>query len=183
MKKTLVEFDSIVEDARNIFKKKLNEYGCSWRIFRMGSLTDQIFIKIIRVRNIQEKKNQKIKDETILESFMAILNYAIIGLIQLKKGSSSYVDIKEDQAINYYNIEVEKTKKLMQDKNYDYNEAWRLMSEGSLTDMVFQKLIRVKHIEENEKDPFILNKKIEEQYIDIINYAIFFLIKAKEKLN
>lgn len=181
MDKTSLSFDLITKEAKKIFQDKLNSYGCSWRVFRIESLTDQIFIKISRARSIQEKKIQKIKDETLKDDFIAILNYSLIGLIQLEKGSDIHLDMDPKEALVCYESQVGEAKNLMKSKNHDYDEAWKLMSLGSLTDMILQKIFRLKHIGEHEKDPILLVQKTKEQYIDIVNYAIFFLIRIQEK--
>ena len=149
MEKTLVEYDSIIDICLDIFTKKLKDYGSAWRILRISSLTDQIFIKAQRIRSIELKGIQKV-DEGIEKEFIGIVNYAVIGLTQIKLGiSDSIDDVKNEEAINLFKSITSEAKNLMIAKNHDYGEAWRDMRISSLTDLILQKLLRVKKIEDN----------------------------------
>ena len=175
MKKTIAEYDSIIKNCKDIFAKKMKDYGSAWRILRISSLTDQIFIKAQRIRSIEQKGIQKI-DEGTKNEFIGIVNYAIIGLIQLDLGVSEQSEEMEyNQVIRHFDKQVNIAKDLMTAKNHDYGEAWRDMRITSLTDLIIQKLIRVKKIEENSGKT-IVSEGIDANYQDIINYAIFALI-------
>ncbi len=174
MAATEVEYLKVIDQCRDLFEKKMKDYGSAWRILRISSLTDQIYIKAQRIRSLQLNKNKKINEDEIPE-FMGIINYSIMGLIQLEKGVSDKPDFTPNQILSFYNEKVESTFELMLAKNHDYGEAWRDMRITSLTDLIIQKLIRVKKIEENSGNT-IVSEGIDANYQDIINYAVFALI-------
>ena len=174
MADTSKQYDKIVETCRNLFINKMKDYGSAWRILRLPSLTDQIFIKTQRIRGLQQNEVQKV-DEGQVSEFIGIINYSIMALIQLEKGVVEQPDLNIDESIIEYNKNVEIAKKLMMDKNHDYGEAWRDMRVSSLTDLILQKLLRVKQIEDN-KGKTIVSEGIDANYQDMINYAIFALI-------
>jgi hypothetical protein len=157
----------------------MKDYGSAWRILRLSSLTDQIFIKAQRIRSIQELKHKKINEDEQVE-FIGIINYSIMTLIQLKLGVSESPDIDLKKALKEYDIEKNKTFDLMIAKNHDYGEAWKDMRVSSLTDLIIQKLLRVKQIE-NNKGKTIISEGISANYMDIINYSIFALIHLNNK--
>jgi len=176
MEKTISEYDSIIKKCEDIFAKKMKDYGSAWRILRISSLTDQIFIKAQRIRSIEDKGLQKV-DEGVIPEFIGIVNYSIIGLIQLELGvAEQEEEIQYDQVMNLFDKYALKAKKLMLDKNHDYGEAWRDMRGSSLTDLILQKLLRVKQIEDNDRSTLI-SEGIDANYLDMLNYAVFALIK------
>ena len=176
MEKTISEYDSIIKKCEDIFAKKMKDYGSAWRILRISSLTDQIFIKAQRIRSIEDKGLQKV-DEGVIPEFIGIVNYSIIGLIQLELGvAEQEEEIQYDQVMNLFDKYTLKAKKLMMDKNHDYGEAWRDMRGSSLTDLILQKLLRVKQIEDNDRSTLI-SERIDANYLDMLNYAVFALIK------
>lgn len=175
MEQTIQEYDIAMSKCKDIFSKKMKDYGCAWRILRLPSLTDQIFIKAQRIRSIEEKGTQKV-GEDIRNEFIGIVNYSIIALIQLSKGVVDQPDMEAEEAIELYAEFAEDAKQLMMAKNHDYGEAWRDMRVSSLTDLILQKLLRVKQIEDNEGKTLI-SEGIDANYFDMINYAIFALIK------
>ena len=174
MSATEVEYLKVIDQCRDLFEKKMKDYGSAWRILRISSLTDQIYIKAQRIRSLQLNKNKKINEDEIPE-FIGIINYSIMGLIQLEKGVSDKPDFTPNQILSFYNEKVESTFELMLAKNHDYGEAWRNMRITSLTDLIIQKLIRIKKIEENSGNT-IVSEGIDANYQDIINYAVFALI-------
>ncbi len=171
---TSKQYNKIIDTCRSLFINKMKDYGSAWRILRLPSLTDQIFIKTQRVRGLQQNEVQKV-DEGQVSEFIGIINYSIMALIQLEKGVVEQPDLNIDESIIEYNKNVEIAKKLMMDKNHDYGEAWRDMRVSSLTDLILQKLLRVKQIEDN-KGKTIVSEGIDANYQDMINYAIFALI-------
>ena len=180
MKDTISEYNSIIKNCRDIFAKKMKDYGSAWRILRISSLTDQIFIKAQRIRSIEQKGFQKIEEGSFNE-FVGIVNYSVIGLIQLDIGVSEQAeDIEYNEAINRFDKMINMAKELMLDKNHDYGEAWRDMRVSSLTDLILQKLLRVKQIEDNQGSTLI-SEGVDANYLDMLNYAVFALIKLKEK--
>ncbi|SFS59188.1 DUF1599 domain-containing protein [Lutibacter maritimus] len=178
MQQTSKQYDEVIEKCRTLYSNKLKDYGSAWRILRLPSLTDQIFIKAQRIRQLQENSTRKV-DEGEVSEFIGIINYAIMALIQLEKGVVEQPDLTMDEAIKLYDKHVSITKKLMEDKNHDYGEAWRDMRVSSLTDLILQKLLRVKQIEDN-KGKTIVSEGIDANYQDMINYAVFALIHLKE---
>ena len=178
MEKTISEYDSIIKKCEDIFAKKMKDYGSAWRILRIRSLTDQIFIKAQRIRSIDQKGLQRV-DEGVISEFIGIVNYSIIGLIQLDLGiveQSEELDF--DTAMNLFEKYTLQAKNLMIDKNHDYGEAWKDMRVSSLTDLILQKLLRVKQIENNDRSTLI-SEGIDANYLDMLNYAVFALIKLK----
>jgi hypothetical protein len=157
----------------------MSDYGSAWRILRIPSLTDQIFIKAQRIRQLQENENRKIEEDEIPE-FIGIINYSVMALIQIDKGVVDQPDLNVDEATQLYDTYIGKTKALMEDKNHDYGEAWRDMRISSLTDLILQKLLRVKQIENNEGKTLV-SEGIDANYQDMINYAVFALILMDEK--
>ena len=171
---TSKQYNNIIETCRALFINKMKDYGSAWRILRLPSLTDQIFIKTQRIRGLQQNEVQKV-DEGQVSEFIGIINYSIMALIQLERGVVEHPDLNIDESIFEYNKNVEIAKKLMMDKNHDYGEAWRDMRVSSLTDLILQKLLRVKQIEDN-KGKTLVSEGIDANYQDMINYAIFALI-------
>lgn len=174
MSNTSQQYDAVIEICRDLYSKKTKDYGTAWRILRLPSLTDQIFIKAQRIRSLQENEIRKI-DEGEASEFIGIINYSIMALIQLEKGVADQPDLNPEQAIALYDSKVTLTKKLMEAKNHDYGEAWRDMRVSSLTDLILQKILRVKQIEDN-KGKTIVSEGIDANYQDMINYAVFALI-------
>lgn len=174
MKNTSQEYDKVIGTCRELFVKKMNDYGSAWRILRLPSLTDQIFIKAQRIRSLQENEVRKV-DEDETGEFIGIINYCIMALIQIDLGIASHPDLDVVQASKLYDEKIMLTKKLMLDKNHDYGEAWREMRVSSLTDLILQKLLRVKQIEDN-KGKTLVSEGIDANYQDMINYSVFALI-------
>ncbi|MDR0700679.1 MAG: DUF1599 domain-containing protein [Tannerella sp.] len=175
MADTKEQFETVIELCRGIFEKKLKDYGPSWRIMRPESITDQILIKGKRIRSLEIKKESKI-NEGIKPEFIGIVNYGIIGLIQMELGFSDDGDVSVAEAIELYDKHMTAVKELMYAKNHDYDEAWRLMRISSYTDMILTKLNRVKEIE-NNAGKVAVSEGIDSNYKDIVNYALFGLIK------
>ncbi len=171
------QFDAVIAVCRAIFEKKLKDYGPSWRIMRPQSITDQIYIKANRIRNLEIKGVSEV-DEGIKPEFVAIVNYGIIGLIQLELDFSDIVDLDSRKAIELYDKYMDKTKNLMYAKNHDYGEAWRCMRISSYTDLILTKIHRTKQIENNDGQTLI-SEGIDANYMDMINYALFGLIKLE----
>ncbi|MCL2650973.1 MAG: DUF1599 domain-containing protein [Candidatus Azobacteroides sp.] len=171
------QFDHVICLCRELFEKKLNDYGASWRIMRPQSITDQIFIKANRIRSL-ETKGTNLIDEGIKSEFIGIVNYGVIGLIQLELGYSDTVDISEKQALELYNKHITASKELMYAKNHDYDEAWRSMRISSYTDFILTKIYRTKQIESKEGKTLI-SEGVDANYMDMVNYALFGLIKLE----
>jgi hypothetical protein len=178
MKKTNQQYDEIVAICRSVFTRKMNDYGTAWRILRPPSITDQIYIKARRIRTIEEKGVAKV-DEGVRPEFIGIVNYAIMGLIQLELGPSEN-ELDKEKTTELYNSWFGKAKSLMQDKNHDYGEAWRKMRISSYTDLILMKLKRTKQIEDNEGKT-TESEGVDANYLDIINYAVFALIKIENE--
>lgn len=178
MENTLNQFQAVIGGCKSLFEKKLKDYGPAWRILRMPSLTDQIYIKVARIRSLQEKEVQKI-DEGQESEFIGIINYSIIALIQLELGIADQLDISNEKAIELYTQKAELAQQLMMDKNHDYGEAWRDMRVSSITDMILQKVLRVKQIEDN-KGKLLVSEGLDANYLDMVNYAVFALILLGE---
>ena len=179
MQRTSQQYDKVTARCRALFVDKMSDYGSAWRILRLPSLTDQIFIKAQRIRQLQENNVRKVDEDEIPE-FIGIINYSIMALIQIEKGIADQPDIKLEEASALYDKHIAETKNLMEDKNHDYGEAWREMRVSSLTDLILQKLLRVKQIE-NNKGKTIVSEGIDANYQDMINYAIFALILMSEE--
>lgn len=175
MADTKQEFENVISQCREVYEKKLKDYGSSWRIMRPQSITDQIFIKANRIRSLEVKGVSKV-GEGILPEFVAIVNYGIIGLIQLEKGYSDNIDISNEEALRLYDHYMKITKELMFAKNHDYDEAWRSMRVSSYTDLILMKLYRTKEIESNGGKT-IISEGVDANYMDMVNYALFGLIK------
>jgi len=172
------QYDKAIEKCNNLFLKKTKDYGTSWRVLRTISVVDQIFIKALRIRTIQEKKEQKVGDD-IQSEFIGILNYGIIGLIQLMINKPSIEDLSFEEVSNLYDTQVAVAKETMEAKNHDYGEAWRDMSQESFADLILVKLLRVRQILANDGNTLV-SEGIDANYIDIINYAAFALILIDE---
>ncbi|MBD0778010.1 DUF1599 domain-containing protein [Maribacter sp. ANRC-HE7] len=178
MQQTSEQYDAVIKICRDLFQKKMKDYGSAWRILRLPSLTDQIFIKAQRIRGLQENEVQKV-DEDERSEFIGIINYSIMALIQLEKGVVDQPDLSEEEAVTLFDKHAKVTKSLMEDKNHDYGEAWRDMRVSSLTDLILQKLLRVKQIEDN-KGATLVSEGIDANYQDMVNYAVFAMIHLKE---
>ena len=177
MQKTLEQYDNVTSKCKELFEKKMYDYGSAWRILRLSSLTDQIFIKAQRIRGLQKNSIQKV-DEGEADEFIGIINYSVMALIQIEKGVSEIPDLEDKECMQLYDTMINKTRDLMMNKNHDYGEAWREMRVSSLTDLILQKLLRVKQIEDNQGSTLV-SEGIDANYTDIINYAIFALIHLK----
>jgi hypothetical protein len=176
---TADQYKKVIQNCRAIFEKKGMDYGTAWRILRASSLTDQLFIKAQRIRTIQENKMSKV-DEGVYDEFVAIVNYCVMGLIQLELGVlNDEMDL--DQALNRYDEKTKLAFDLMENKNHDYGEAWRDMRISSLTDLIMMKILRTKQIEDNQGKTLI-SEGIDANYLDMLNYAVFALIKMDEKI-
>ena len=175
--KTNAAFEAAIAECRDIFQKKLHDYGASWRILRPSSLTDQLFIKAKRIRSLEIKK-ESLVGEGIRPEFMALINYGIVGLIQLDKGFADTVDISTDEAMVLYDRYAHEALELMKKKNHDYDEAWRGMRVSSYTDLILTKIERIKEIE-NLGGETLVSEGIDSNYMDIINYAVFGAIKTQ----
>ncbi len=178
MKDTSKQYDAIINTCRELFVNKMKDYGCAWRILRLPSLTDQIFIKAQRIRGLQENEVRKV-DEDEKPEFIGIINYSIMALIQLELGVATQPDLSVDEAMRFYDEKIDLAKKLMENKNHDYGEVWRDMRVSSLTDLIIQKLLRVKQIEDN-KGKTLVSEGIDANYQDMINYAVFAMILMEE---
>ena len=177
--KTSNQYDLITTNCRDLFSKKMKDYGSAWRILRLSSLTDQIFIKAQRIRSLQTKQIRKVNEGQVSE-FIGIINYSIMSLIQIEKGVVESPDLNLESALALYDVHLATTKKLMEDKNHDYGEAWRDMRVSSLTDLIIQKILRIKQIEDN-KGKTLISEGIDANYQDMINYSVFALIHLDEK--
>ncbi|MBK6346235.1 MAG: DUF1599 domain-containing protein [Bacteroidales bacterium] len=175
------QFDSAIKACKDIFLAKMKDYGSAWRVLRPESLTDQIYIKANRIRSIQGKGTHLVVEDEWPE-FIGIVNYAVIALIQLELGNSEEMNMNHSEIETFYDKYVIAAKNLMLDKNHDYDEAWRNMRVSSLTDIILMKLLRVKQIEDNKGRTFI-SEGLDANYFDMINYAVFALIKLSEQKN
>lgn len=176
--KTEEQFKNVLAECRTLFENKLHDYSASWRILRPSSLTDQLFIKAKRIRSIKMKKKAMI-EEGIRPEFMALINYGIIGLIQLEKGFVDEVDINTTEAMTLYDRHVQEVLELMLKKNHDYDEAWRMMRVSSYTDFILTKIQRMKELEDIHGQA-IVSEGIDSNLMDIINYAVFGVIRLSE---
>ena len=177
MTDTVAQFEHVISICRDLYAKKLKDYGPSWRIMRPQSITDQIFIKANRIRSIEIKGECKV-DEGIRSELIAIVNYGIIGLIQLELGYSDGEDISVEKALELYDKYMDETKRLMYAKNHDYDEAWRSMRTSSYTDLILMKIYRTKQIENNEGKTLV-SEGVDANYMDMSNYSVFGLIKIE----
>ena len=175
MNNTSSQYDSVIQLCKDLFLKKMKDYGTAWRNLRPTSLTDQLFIKAQRIKSIEEKGTQKIVDD-IKGEYIGIINYCIISLIQLDLKDDTRVELPYAEVEKLYNHYVKLTKQLMEDKNHDYGEAWRDMRVSSLTDLILMKIFRVKQIEDN-KGQTMVSEGVDANYMDMLNYSVFALIK------
>lgn len=178
MTKTTTQYDAAVKLCRDIFMDKNKDYGTAWRVLRTSSITDQIFIKATRIRNIEDKGTQKV-DEGIRSEYIGIVNYSVIGLIQLSLANDPRMELTHAEVEGLFDRSIKAAKSLMEDKNHDYGEAWRDMRVSSLTDLILMKILRIKQIEDN-KGNTLISEGIDANYYDMINYAIFALIRLEE---
>jgi len=176
--KTSTQYKEVISACQEIFAKKTRDYGTAWRVLRLSSITDQIYIKAQRIRSIQEKGNQKVED-SILDEFIAIVNYCVMALIQMKLAPSAELELTAEVVVTLYDEAVNETYSLLENKNHDYGEAWREMRVSSITDIILMKLLRVKQIEDNGGKT-IISEGVKANYQDMINYAVFCIIKLKE---
>ena len=177
MSQTEIEYRQVIAKCKALFDKKNKDYGTSWRILRLSSITDQIFIKAQRIRSIQMKGQQKVADD-ITGEFIGIVNYCVMALIQCELGEESQVELNTEEVSDLYQKQVDKTIELLMNKNHDYDEAWRSMRVSSITDIILMKLYRTKQIEDNQ-GVTIVSEGVEANYQDMINYAVFALILLK----
>ena len=179
MMNTSQQYDLVVKQCKDIFLKKMHDYGTAWRILRTSSLTDQIFIKAQRIRSIEQKGIQKV-EENISSEYIGIINYCVISLIQDQLINDTRMELPANEVTALFDKHIQKTKNLMENKNHDYGEAWRDMRVSSLTDLILMKILRVKQIEDMAGKTLI-SEGIDANYMDMINYAVFALIKLKEQ--
>lgn len=177
--KTASEYRQVISTCKTLFAKKTHDYGTAWRILRVASITDQIFIKAQRIRSIQQKGAQKVED-SIKDEFVGIINYCVIAMIQIKLNDESEMELPFDKLEPMYDEAVNETLDLLQNKNHDYGEAWRDMRVSSITDIILMKLLRVKQIEDNAGKTLV-SEGVKANYQDMINYAVFALIKLNEE--
>ncbi len=177
IEKTSEEYQAVISTCKTLFEKKTRDYGTAWRILRLPSITDQIFIKAQRIRSIQEKGVQKV-DDPIKDEFIGIINYCIIALMQIELQDLTDLDLKFETLQPAYDKAVSETFNLLQNKNHDYNEAWRDMRVTSITDIILMKLLRVKQIEDNQGKT-VVSEGVKANYQDMINYAVFAMILMK----
>jgi hypothetical protein len=175
MDKTSQQYDHVISVCQDIFAKKMKDYGIAWRILRPSSMTDQIYIKAQRIRSLEEKGVSKV-NEGIRPEYIGIINYCIMGLIQLEKGTADHDDLTPEETLELYKKYFAEAKTLMLDKNHDYGEAWRNMRMSSYTDLILMKIKRIKQIEDNQGKT-IISEGIDANYMDMINYSVFALIK------
>lgn len=179
MEKTLRQFREAVAHCRELFLKKTADYGTAWRILRPASITDQLYIKALRIRSIEEKGAQQVAD-SVESEFVGLVNYSVLALIQLGLGAEEPLELHPDRVRELYDFQIEENIRLLSAKNHDYDEAWRLMRVSSMTDLILQKLLRIKQIEDNAGQTLV-SEGLEGNYRDIINYAVFALIRLGEK--
>jgi hypothetical protein len=177
IQKTATEYKEIIKVCRALFEKKTRDYGTAWRILRLPSITDQIFIKAQRIRSIQEKGEQKVGDP-IADEFIGIINYCVIALLQIQLAESKKTEMTFEELELLYDEVIKEAYALQEDKNHDYGEAWRAMRVSSITDIILMKLLRVKQIENNEGITLV-SEGVRANYQDMINYAVFALILLK----
>jgi len=177
---TSAQYDTVIAECKDVFLNKMKDYGTAWRILRPESITDQIFIKASRIRHIQQAGTQKVEDD-IRSEFLGIANYAVMALIQLELQSSLDFSISVGRAEALYTHYFQQAKALMEDKNHDYDEAWREMRVSSLDDIILMKLLRIKQIEDNNGKT-IVSEGLDANYLDIVNYAVFALIQMSNEM-
>ncbi|WP_266365881.1 DUF1599 domain-containing protein [Tellurirhabdus rosea] len=178
MSQTESQYRQVVELCKDVFLKKNKDYGTAWRILRLPSITDQIFIKAQRIRTIQEKGEQRVQ-EGVVPEFMGIINYCVMALIQIELVNDARTDLPPDELENLYDGQIRQVMDLLFAKNHDYGEAWRDMRVSSMTDIILMKLLRTKQIEDNQGKTLI-SEGVEANYMDMINYAVFCLIKLTD---
>lgn len=178
MLRTSLQFDQVISQCRSLFSKKMQDYGTAWRVLRASSITDQLYIKVNRIRTLQMTETQMV-EESEEDGFIAIVNYAIIGLIQLEKGMSENINDNPQEIMTLYDYYAAEGKALMEKKNHDYGEAWREMRISSITDLIYQKILRTKQIEDNNGKTLV-SEGLDANYFDMLNYAVFCLIKISE---
>lgn len=174
---TKQQFEQVIALCRDLYAKKLHDYGAAWRILRPTSVTDQIFIKANRIRSLETKGEARV-EEGIRPELIAIVNYSIMGLIQLKLGYAEKDDLTEQQALDLYDEQAHKALELMLAKNHDYDEAWRSMRSTSYTDLILMKIYRTKQIEALS-GATLVSEGVDANYMDMMNYAVFGLIKME----
>ena len=177
--RTKREFETEMNRCRDLFEKKTRDYGTSWRVLRLPSLTDQIFIKANRIRSVEESGENRV-GEGVESEFVAMVNYAVMALMQQDLPPDDGQDLPTDKALELYDKHLHRAARLMLDKNHDYGEAWRLMRVGSMVDLILMKLRRIKQIEDNQGHTLV-SEGVEGGYMDIINYALFCLIRLHEE--
>lgn len=178
MEKTLQQFREVVGKCRDLFVKKTVDYGTAWRILRASSITDQLYIKALRIRSIEEKGNQAIED-SIESEFVGLVNYSVLAMIQLSLPADAPLELAAREVEKLYDRQIAENIRLLQAKNHDYGEAWRVMRISSMTDLILQKLLRIKQIEDNSGKTLV-SEGLEANYRDIVNYAVFALIRLSE---
>ncbi|MEN7548047.1 DUF1599 domain-containing protein [Rapidithrix thailandica] len=176
--KTVEQYKQVISECKGIFEKKTQDYGTAWRILRLPSITDQIFIKAQRIRSLQEKGTQKV-EEGIRPEFVGIINYCVMALIQLELLDDARLELSAEEVMKSYQKHIDRTMDLMLNKNHDYGEAWRQMRVSSMTDIILMKLLRVKQIEDNQGSTLI-SEGVDANYQDMINYSVFALILMNE---
>ncbi len=179
MEKTLEQFREVVSRCRDLFLKKTADYGTAWRILRPASVTDQLYIKALRIRSIEEKREQMVAD-SVESEFVGLVNYSVLALIQLELSEEAPLELDAKKVAELYDRHIAENIRLLQAKNHDYGEAWRLMRVSSMTDLILQKLLRIKQIEDNAGQTLV-SEGLEANYRDIINYAVFALIRLSEE--
>lgn len=179
MEKTLEQYDRLLARCKDIFLKKTKDYGTAWRILRTSSLTDQLYIKAKRIRGLEENAEQRIEESADVE-YIGLVNYSLMALIQMTLPENAPLELLPPKVEELYNRFAEETRQLMINKNHDYGEVWREMRISSLTDLILMKLLRVKQIEDNQ-GATLISEGLDANYMDIINYAIFALIKLEEQ--
>ena len=178
MRNTLKQFSEVVGKCRDLFVKKTADYGTAWRILRPSSITDQLYIKALRIRSIEEKGKQEVADPVDSE-FVGLVNYCVLAMIQLSLPADAPLELDANEVARLYDEQIAENIRLLQAKNHDYGEAWRQMRVSSMTDLILQKLLRIKQIEDNAGQT-IVSEGLEANYRDIINYAVFALIRLSE---
>lgn len=178
---TSKQYQETIQECRGLYAAKMDDYGSAWRILRLSSMTDQIYIKANRIRSIQMHQAQKV-NEDIAGEFIGIVNYSIMALIQLELGLDKDLDLSKEQSLKYYDKYAQAAYVLMNDKNHDYGEAWRSMRVSSLTDIILMKILRTKQIEDNSGKTKV-SEGLDANYYDMLNYAVFALIRLKENSN
>ena len=179
MKNTLEQFQEVVRHCRDLFVKKTTDYGTAWRILRPSSITDQLYIKALRICSIEEKGNQQVAD-SVESEFVGLINYSVLAMIQMNLPADAPLEMNAQEVASLYDRQVDENIWLLAAKNHDYGEAWRLMRVSSMTDLILQKLLRIKQIEDNSGQT-IVSEGLEANYRDIINYAAFALIRLSEQ--